>query len=85
MCHKNTVVTKNYGFNFSNLGHGGYMVSANGGTWSNSSNDYNNKVKAFKFVKGDIITVIVDLTTLKITFKKKTETFEIPFQTIPDN
>lgn len=49
MCHKNTVVSKNYGFNFSNLGHGGYMVSANGGTWSNCSTDYNNKVKVTFF------------------------------------
>lgn len=71
MCHKNVVVSKNYGFNFSSLGHGGYMVSANGGTWSNSSAEFNNKVKTFKFVKGDVITVVVDFNTLKITFNKK--------------
>ena len=35
MCHKNIVVSKGYTFNFSSLGHGGYMISANGGTWSN--------------------------------------------------
>lgn len=45
MCHKNIVATKGYTFNFSSLGHGGYMVSANGGTWSNTSSEYNNKVK----------------------------------------
>ena len=45
MCHRNIVSSKGYGFNFSNLGHGGYMISANGGTWSNSNNDHNNKVK----------------------------------------
>lgn len=45
MCHKDIVATKGYAFNFSNLGHGGYMISANGGTWSNSSNEFNNKVK----------------------------------------
>jgi hypothetical protein len=50
MCHKNIVATKNYGFNFSNLGHGGYMISANGGTWSNTSSEYNNKVKVFLFL-----------------------------------
>lgn len=49
MCHKNIVVGKNYGFNFSSLGHGAYMVSSNGGSWSNISNDYNNKVKVQKF------------------------------------
>lgn len=36
MCHKDIVVAKNYGFNFSSIGHGGYMISANGGSWSNS-------------------------------------------------
>lgn len=45
MCHKNIVVGKNYTFNFSALGHGGYMISANGGTWSNNNAEYNNKVK----------------------------------------
>ena len=50
MCHKNIVASKSYGFNFSSLGHGGYMVSANGGTWSNTSNDYNNKVKVRHFI-----------------------------------
>lgn len=45
MCHKNMVHSKNYAFNFSSLGHGGYMVSANGGTWSSSNVDFNNKVK----------------------------------------
>ena len=48
-CHKNVVASKNYGFNFSSLGHGGYLVSANGGSWSNTSSDYNNKVKV-KFI-----------------------------------
>lgn len=35
ICHKDIVVKNKYGFNFSNLGHGGYMVSSNGGVWSN--------------------------------------------------
>lgn len=47
MCHKNVVVSKSYGFNFSAIGHGGYMVSANGGTWSHSRTDQNNAVKVF--------------------------------------
>ena len=36
MCHRNIVKSKNFGFNFSSIGHGGYMVSANGGSWSNT-------------------------------------------------
>ena len=50
MCHKNIVHSKGYTFNFSSLGHGGYMISANGGTWSNSSADYNNKVKVYNMI-----------------------------------
>jgi hypothetical protein len=53
MCHKNIVVSKAYMFNFSTLGHGGYMISANGGTWSNNNPDFNNKVKViFIFIIG---------------------------------
>ncbi len=45
MCHKNIVVGKAYGFNFSSIGHGGYLISANGGSWSNSKIESNNCVK----------------------------------------
>ena len=45
MCHHKLVANKNYAFNFSNLGHGGYLVSANGGSWSNTKSDANNTVK----------------------------------------
>lgn len=51
MCHKNIVVGKNYGFNFSAIGHGGYMISANGGSWSNTKYEANNCVKVFLFNK----------------------------------
>ncbi len=47
MCHKNIVVSKNYGFNFSSIGHGAYMVSANGGCWNNIKADQNNGIKVF--------------------------------------
>lgn len=75
MCHKNIVVSKNYGFNFSSIGHGGYMVSANGGSWSNSKYEQNNSVKAFKFATNDIVTMTVDMNTKKILFKKKNEKY----------
>ncbi len=50
MCHKNIVVSKNYGFNFSAIGHGGYMISANGGSWSNTKYEANNCVKVIIFL-----------------------------------
>lgn len=36
MCHPKVVINKNYGFNFSSISHGAYMVSANGGSWSHT-------------------------------------------------
>jgi hypothetical protein len=35
VCHKKIIVQKSYSFTFSTLGHGAYMVSSNGGSWSN--------------------------------------------------
>lgn len=83
MCHKGVVVGKQYQFNFSTVGHGAYMISANGGTWSNTNAEFNNKVRAFKFGKGDIVTAVVNVEEKKITFKKKLESFDIPFSVIP--
>ncbi len=50
MCHKNTVISKNYGFNFSAIGHGAYMISANGGSWSSIKADQNNSIKVLIFL-----------------------------------
>lgn len=55
MCQRNTVVAKNFSFTFSSIGHGGYLVSSNGGSWSSHQAIYNNAVKSFKFIKGDIV------------------------------
>jgi hypothetical protein len=44
------------------------MLSANGGSWSNISDEKNNKIKAFKFVKGDIIKLELNKKTKIITF-----------------
>ena len=32
ICYKNTIIANNYTFNYSSLGHGGYLISSNGGT-----------------------------------------------------
>lgn len=45
MCHKNILAANNYGFNFNSIGHGAYLISANGGVWSNTSSESNNKIK----------------------------------------
>ena len=57
-------------FKYNKIGHGAYMISANGGSWSHSSANFNNKVKAFKFQQGDIISCIVNFDSNVITFVK---------------
>jgi len=61
-------MSKSYGFTFGQIGHGAYMVSANGGSWSNIAEDKNNKIKTFKFVKGDMIKIEVNKNNKTITF-----------------
>jgi len=39
MCQKNKTISNNYGFPFSTLGHGAYMISSNAGTWSSTNQD----------------------------------------------
>ena len=36
LCHKNVVVSKSYAFTSSPIGHGSYLISANGGSWSHT-------------------------------------------------
>ena len=62
LCHKSVVLTNNYQFNYSTLGHGGYLISSNGGTliwyigsWSSIDKKKNNVVTSFKFSKDDTI------------------------------
>lgn len=45
VCHKNIVAQKNYSFVFNSIGHGGYLISSNGGTWSHTDALFNNQVK----------------------------------------
>ena len=45
MCHRNIVASKNFGFSFGGVGHGAYLISSNGGSWSNINADLNNSIK----------------------------------------
>lgn len=46
------------------------MISANGGSWSNETENLNGKVKSFKFMEGDIIVCTVDTHENVIYFTK---------------
>lgn len=55
MCHQKTAINNGFVFNYDQLGHGYYMVSSNGGSWSHIDDDLNNVVRSFKFTTGDTI------------------------------
>jgi hypothetical protein len=80
VCHRTVVEDKKFGFTFGSIGHGGYLVSCNGGSWSHSHLELNNTIKSFKFGKGDAVTVRVDREAKKVVFSKrgKDEKYELP-------
>jgi len=87
ICHKNIIVQKGYNFTYSQLNHGAYMISSNGGSWSNISSTYNNVVKAFKFGKGDLVTCEYDPFNLQLIFRKEKtkEEYKLEIKHISDD
>lgn len=71
MCYKNSIVNANFTFNYSALGHGAYLISSNGGSWSSIDAGKNNQVTSFNFYKNDVITVEYDPVESKIIYRKK--------------
>ncbi|CAD8185112.1 unnamed protein product [Paramecium octaurelia] len=73
IAYKNVLSSKNMQFDYSNLGHGSYMISSNAYIWSHSKKEENHILKSFFFTKDDIIIVDVNLEikTLKFTCKNK--------------
>ena len=80
-CHRKLVESKGFSFSFGSIGHGAYMMSSNGGSWSHTKIEYNNTVKALKFAKGDIVHANIDHLSEKIIFtkNKSAEKYELPF------
>jgi hypothetical protein len=74
------VVSKKFGFHYNNTGHGCYMISSNGGSWSHIEPSLNNTVKTFKFGKGDTVRVTVKLAEDLVTFTKDTQTYSLKFK-----
>lgn len=75
------VQSKGYSFKFNTIGHGAYIMSSNGGSWSNHKPEQNNTIKGIKFNKGDTIHASIDGQTSIIKFKKNNnnESYELPF------
>lgn len=74
ICLKNLIKTANYHFNYSNIGHGSYLISTNGYTWSHSVKEFNSSSKCFNFTTNDTVFIEFDLINLKIRFRKNQST-----------
>lgn len=56
-----TVINKaQYKFNYNTIGHGMYITSGNGYTWSHSETENNSKCQGFSFATGDLIVMVYD-------------------------
>lgn len=70
ICLKNVITKANYYFNYSATGHGSYMISNNGYSWSHSDSTFNSAHKTFNFSVGDIVYVEYDKLAKKLRFRK---------------
>ena len=57
ICLKNPIKAANYHFNYTNIGHGSYLISSNGYSWSHSVKDFNSAFKTFQFAVNDTVYV----------------------------
>jgi hypothetical protein len=61
-------------FNYTTPGHGSYLISGNGYSWSHSQNENNSKNQVFNFGTGDTIIMQFNPAEGKISFKKHNST-----------
>ena len=57
---KNVMALKNYNFYYTSLGHGSYLISSNGYSWSHSIQGDNSVYKSFQFTTNDVIRMELD-------------------------
>jgi len=70
ICLKNMIKGANYHFNYTNIGHGSYLISSNGYSWSHSTKDFNSAFKTFQFTVNDIVYIEYDPKDNKLRFRK---------------
>lgn len=70
ICLKNSIKTANYHFNYTNIGHGSYLISTNGYSWSHSVKDFNSAFKTFQFTVNDTVFIEYDPKEGKLRFRK---------------
>jgi hypothetical protein len=67
MCHINTIKNTDFNFEYTEMGHGNYLISSNGYSWSSLKPEFNSHFEPFTFDTGD---------TIEITYSPKTKTID---------
>jgi len=70
VCLKNIMKSLNFKFNYTNIGHGSYLISGNGYSWSHSDKSSNSTYKSFSFSTNDTIYMEYDPLDKILRFKK---------------
>lgn len=71
ICLKNIIQKANFYFNYNSIGHGSYMISQNGYSWSHSVAECNSVHKTtLHFAVGDTIYMEYDAKSKKLRFQK---------------
>ena len=67
ICLKNKIQGSNYNFNYQSLGHGSYLVSSNGYTWSSTvKSDNSTHHSNISFTTNDYVTCQFDPVSWKL-------------------
>lgn len=70
ICLRQAICNAQYRFNYTNIGHGSYLISDKGYTWSHSQVEFNSAMKSFQFSTNDVISMQYDLEKGRICFSK---------------
>ncbi len=83
ICLKNCIKNSNYHFNYTNIGHGSYLISTNGYTWSHSVKEFNSAFKTFQFTTNDTVYIEFDPTAHKLRFRKNNGPEKFELEVVP--
>lgn len=67
---KSQIVGANFNFHYTTIGHGSYLISTNGYSWSHSIKEFNSVFKCFTFAVGDTINIEYNPVLGKLKFRK---------------
>lgn len=83
ICLRSLIEKANYHFNYTNIGHGSYLISSNGYSWSHSTKEMNSAFKTFQFTTNDIVYLEFDPIDNKLRFRKNTGNDKFELSIVP--